>query len=139
MLTLIENEFVVLHFNAHSSMLQEDWKSTSDYMTDEEFMQYQEQKLKVSQEIKPQLLLADNTEFLMTVAPELQVWTNKHILIPQIKLGLERVAMIRSTDLFSQISLEQMMAEERSQALAVEYFNSLQEAQNWLDEALVTS
>lgn len=138
MIQLFENEFVELHFDATNSMMREDWKPTSDYMSEEEFMDYQQTKLTKTEEFRPQIMLVDSEDFLMTVAPNLQEWVDENISQAQAKLGLQRVAFIRSSDLFSQISLEQMMSEQQSEALDVDYFDTLQTAEDWLNQELIT-
>ncbi len=139
MIKLIENEFVVLYLVAESAMMREEWKAASNYMTEAKFMEYQQDKLAQCQEFKPQLMLVDSAEFFMTIAPELQEWVHLTISLPQAQSGLRRVAVIRSADLFSQISFEQMFSEQQSKAFEADYFNTEQDAQEWLGEQFITA
>jgi len=137
MLQVFENEFVELHFDAYQSWLTETWKTTSDYLSDAQFLELQQIKLLKIMELSPECVLVDSKHFFMMIAPHIQDWFNEYVLPQYVELGVQKIAFVRSLDLFSQTLLEETISGRQKHSFEIEYFDELYQAQSWLMPEMV--
>jgi len=137
MLQVFENEFVELRFDAYQSWLTETWKTASEYLSDAQFRELQQLKLLKIMELSPECVLVDSKHFFMMIAPHIQDWVSEHVLPQQAELGVQRMAFVRSLDLFSQTLLEETISGSQKHDFEIEYFDELHQAQSWLIPEMV--
>ena len=101
-------------------------------MSDEVYRDEIKVLIQLVREKKPQRMLGDMKNFNFTISPDTQVWLNNNLLEVYIEQEIDKLAMILSNDLFSQISIEQTIEEEVTFAFETKYFNNLDEAYFWL-------
>ena len=109
------------------------WKNDHYNMTDEEYRDEVKSLIELVQEKKPKRMLGDMKNFTFPIDPETQIWLNENLFETYIKQGIDKLALILSNDLFSQISIEQTVEEEATFAFETKYFNNLDEAYSWLE------
>lgn len=130
---IYDSEFLALNFFIDAQMMEMIWTKKSSNMRKEnyktEFLNY----LSLAQRLKPKKLLVDSQASSFVVVPDLQSWTNEHIFLPSIKIGLQDVAFVlsKNIDIFSLVSLEQTMAESNAQFFNCKYFHNKQDAFAW--------
>ena len=78
--------------------------------------------------------LVDERKMKFTIEPDLQIWVNQNLIGPAVQAGLKKVAFVVSPDIFAQISVEQLMQENESSPLDIQYFDEEENAHNWLLE-----
>ena len=102
-------------------------------MTD---VDYQAQMMEYAERVekyRPDFSMADTINFLYTITPDMQDWTNTEFMPRFIGAGVKKQAFVVSKDLFSQVSVEQTMEEEQNiKAFQFRYFDSQEEALEWL-------
>ncbi|SFF53185.1 hypothetical protein [Thermoflexibacter ruber] len=109
------------------------WLADSEKMSEEDFKAEIEAEKKALEEVKPKNILADTLQMGFAIPPNLQEWHNG-IIFPVFQgIGLQKLAILVSHDLFVQVSIEQLIDEEKSNTdLKTRYFDSEENAINWL-------
>ncbi len=128
---LLESKYQKIKYRKEHRLLFVEWINTAE-MTDKE---YREELLKQIVEIEKhqvQKMLLDTSKFEFSISPQTQDWNNKNILSRVIAVGLKKAALLLTEDLFGQISIEQNMEEEKTGAFAIRYFQTLEDAMQWL-------
>jgi len=85
------------------------------------------------EKLKPKYQIVDYSNFNQLISPEMQLWINENLIMPAIKFGLLKNAMIVSKDKFSQISITQTMEEDEGSNVFTKYFNNIDDAKGWIE------
>ena len=116
------------------------WKKTTEEMTEAEYRmivydtieiiidKYKQRKWKA-----PNWLL-DNRSFLFALHPKLQKWQAENIFARVNAIGTQKVAVLMSENVTSQVSIEQTFEESQYFHLRTQYFYNHQQATEWLQE-----
>lgn len=81
---------------------------------------------------KPISILANTIHFAYPIIPRLQDWVNDTVITLFPSIGVKKHAVIVSKDIFSQVSIEQTMAEARDMKFSNRYFEDERIALEWL-------
>ncbi|GAB4182980.1 MAG: hypothetical protein OHK0057_10240 [Thermoflexibacter sp.] len=109
------------------------WLADSEKMSENDFKKEIEEEKKAFERAKPKNILADTTQMGFAIAPDLQEWHNSIIFPVFQKISLQKLAILVSHDLFVQVSIEQLIDEDKSNTgLKTKYFDSEESAINWL-------
>lgn len=128
-----EDNFVFLEDDLELSLIQYCYKesASSEYMNDQDYKTSMQAYGERVQMHKHTLLLVDMQNSQFAISPELQEWTAKEIA--PMTMSLRRLAFVMSPDIFSQVSLEQMMEEDGiAESYKPHYFDNIEEAKKWL-------
>jgi hypothetical protein len=110
------------------------WKPSSEFLTDEEFRK----QLSTFKELiignKPKAVYVDTRQFLYTMPPETQKWASEDFFPAIISVGVKKYGLMVSADIFTQVSIEQTMTEEKEQRFVTRYFDDLEAAKKWANE-----
>ncbi|MCS7019318.1 MAG: hypothetical protein RMJ87_09395 [Cytophagales bacterium] len=132
---LHESKYVVIEWDAANSIISYIYTPDADErMADEDFKFNMTAYAGFCETYQPQRLLLDLRHLRFTIGPELQEWTAKEIA-PRT-MSLKRIAIVVSSDIFAQVSLEQLMEEDgiADKYDAPRYFDTVQQAKQWLTE-----
>ncbi len=134
MTILYESKYQQIIFYPEVSLLENIWYPKSASMNDQE---YQAEMYQLSTFFKthlPEKQLIDTLYFLFPISPDLQHWTDENILKPHSKsTRLKKVALLMSTEIFSQVSIEQTMEEPHGRLFNTRYFDDKDSARAWLN------
>jgi hypothetical protein len=129
-----EDEFVFIEEDLEKSFVHYCYKENAQghLMTEEP---YKRSMLVYGNQVnqnKHTLLLVNTLYSKFAIVPELQEWTAKEVA--PLTMSLKKMAFVLSPDIFSQVSLEQMMDEEgiSDKYDKPMYFDNLAEAEAWL-------
>ena len=126
------SKYLHLAFFAEQELIEMTWLSSTNEMTQDEYKQESLKYLSFFLEFCPKNTIADTTNMLFPIVPELQEWTNEIITAPIIEKGLKKVAIIVSKELIAQLSVEQVMEEQEAIKLTTQYFDNKEKAKEWL-------
>jgi len=101
-------------------------------MTDEEFKHEMTQYGILVAKYQPIKELVNMINFNFTIKIELQNWVSSTIFTIYDLVGLKYAAFVNTPELIPQLSLEQAMEEGDGAKLQKRYFDSEQEAFNWI-------
>ncbi|MBY0424549.1 MAG: STAS/SEC14 domain-containing protein [Cytophagales bacterium] len=73
-----------------------------------------------------------NLSEMETITDEDQKWANEDWFPRALQAGLKRLAIIVGTDVFNQMSVEQIMSNVASMDLKTQYFDSEEKAKAWM-------
>ncbi len=118
--------------DAAESLIDVKWFPSTDYATKEDFKVWNREIVRHIQEHQPKGMLSNTKDYKFTITPDLQEWSVTHIFEPMVAAGVRKLAMIVSSELFPQISLEQFVDEYEEKQLTTKYFEDLEEARQWL-------
>lgn len=77
-------------------------------------------------------MYVDMKDFQFTIIPELQTWSNEKIITEFIKGGIKKIAYLVSTSIFTQISVEQAIDEDKTGEFPYKFFDNEKSAKEWL-------
>lgn len=129
---ILAHEYADLYFDDTIFLIEEIWKPSTENMNDEEYKSYQHKKLEATQKVAPKFFLCDTENFLYSMAPEMQEWTDEKLNKFWEEIGLVKFAFVMSKGFIEQIALELAMTEREVLAYPVEYFDNQEKAKNWL-------
>jgi hypothetical protein len=109
------------------------WLEDSQKMSEADFKKEIEAEKTAIEEAKPKNILADTLQMGFAIPPSLQEWHNNIIFPVFQSVGLQKLAVLVSHDLFVQVSVEQLIDEDKQNVgLKTKYFDSEENAINWL-------
>lgn len=127
-----ESNYLQIDSFEEERLLELTWLSATKDMTDEEYKNEHIELLKFMLEIKSEKILGNIKELGFVVSPEIQTWMNENIFIPAMEAGFNKLAVVMSTEFLPQLSIEQVMEEEAGQKITTHYFDSIEEARDWI-------
>jgi hypothetical protein len=131
---MIYTTFDFLHvlFDAECQAAHMQWK---DFAQGEDFRNGLNAGLALVQEKALKNWLADLRQ-MAAINPDDEVWSNTDWFPRAIGAGLQNMAIVPSTDIFNQISVESIMSQVPGTAITVHYFSTPEEARTWLKAQL---
>ncbi|WP_338789990.1 STAS/SEC14 domain-containing protein [Bernardetia sp. MNP-M8] len=129
---IYESVFSRLEFFKDDNFIEATWFATTEDMTPEQYKEAMTNYLKFALEFKPKRALVNLQNFLFTVSPTLQEWTESTMAKSLLKLGWKEMAMVVSPEFISQLSVEQLMEEKLHQNFTTKYFPTKEEARKWI-------
>ena len=129
---IFENQFVSLYYFEASKHIEILWNEFSVDMTEDDYKRSMEQMTEQIELCKPEKNLVDTTDFMFTIVPVMQEWTNGTIFPRHLTAGIQKAAFFVSKNIFSQVSVEQAMEEDEGGKFETRYFEDKENALNWL-------
>lgn len=126
------SKYFTLANNSEKNLVELKWLPESLKMNDEEYRQCGIAFKSAIGHYSPVAILSDNRDFQFSITPDLQEWTNQEIFPVLLGKGVRRFALLVSPNLFSQISVEQLMEENVALNFTKRYFERREEALIWL-------
>lgn len=131
---IYESDYLLIEHLIEKNMVKLEWSEKSENMSDE---QYKQEMLKYAESLEkhhPKYVLIDTKSASFPISPDLQKWTNMHIISKAIDVGLQKTAVIYSTDFITQLSVEQVFDEDKQSVIRRQIFDNLKDAEEWLFE-----
>ncbi len=132
-INIFEHQLADLFFDEEMHLFEEIWKPATQKATDQDYINYQKEKLAIAGKYHIRFFLCDTQNFFYTIVPEMQTWTDEVVMGFWNNSPLEKLAFIMSTGFFEQIALEQAM-EENTHKFPIQYFPTVSEAMQWLQK-----
>ncbi len=126
-----DNYILIEYFNNSSLLIVT--RNTQQLKNDEAYKSLIHIWREYIEKFKPKYQLVDYSNFNQLISPEMQLWINENLILPAIKFGLLKNAIIVSKDKFSQISINQTMDEEEGAKVFTKYFDNINDAKKWLE------
>ena len=129
---IYESQFIQLEFDKETGLSLVTWSPNSINMGESiyktEMMNYLQATLKA----KPDRTIIDTRLLNFPISPELQTWTNETFFPPILGIGLTKAAFLVSSELVTQLSIEQTMEEANDSPFITQYFDDIEEAKTWI-------
>ncbi|MCS6820586.1 MAG: STAS/SEC14 domain-containing protein [Microscillaceae bacterium] len=128
-----QTDFQKVWFYPDYQLLHFEWYNTN-LLRDETYKQEMLWQLEQIMHYQPERILFDSRNFTYTIAPEIQDWTSREITTKRTA-NIKKTAIAVSKDLFSQLSIEQLIEEIPKEVVQdLRYFDNIEQALNWLKE-----
>ncbi len=121
-----------IYWHAKDEIIHFVFTTNSGNMFPDEYLNELKAFIPIVEKYQPKGILADTRDFNFTIAPYIQDWTNENILTLYAKVGVKKHAVLVSKNMFTSVSVEQTMEEEKSGAFQNEYFEDEDIAKKWL-------
>lgn len=131
---MFQNRFVHFNLQPEENLLIETWTKDTTQMKPFEWKDIHLELVETVEKYQPSKLLVHSEVFDFPITPDLQDWLAQHVFPKVAKAGLRKIAFVIASDLFAQVSIEQLMNEDKEQNFITGYFPSEKEAKNWLFE-----
>ncbi len=134
--TVIKNSFIEIKWNKSSAFMETTW-TTTPLMSQKKYRELLALYIQQIEEYQPDKLIVDSREAAYVIEPEDQDWLNENIYPRTVKAGVKKLAFVVGTDVFMQISLEQVSTDSHNNAdvaskLKQEFFDDYQQASDWV-------
>lgn len=108
------------------------WLPKSEAMTNQDYQQECLAYLDAVKKFNPRRAIPDMRDMNFPIAPDLQEWTNQTIFPTLLEVGLNNVGIVVSTELISQLAVEQTMEEIEGIKFTTKYFDDKEDARKWI-------
>lgn len=126
-----ENAFLELRYEAEDDIIVADWKTATSNMQPQGFRASIRMLWAALAEYKPQGMIGETRRFYFTIDPEDQRWYADNIG-DQVGRHTPKVAMIVSSEMIAQMSIEQTIEEDTTSGFTTRYFDNFDEARVWI-------
>lgn len=128
---MYESRFLEVYFFPEEKIHENVWLPASEEMEEHNYQEESLNFLEILLKNQPERFIADTREMNFGITPDLQAWTNEHILSKVLGI-LKKVAFVISKELITQLSIEQTMDESEEATLKTRYFDNREAAWDWL-------
>lgn len=129
---IYESPYLKIFFDKENQMFEEIFTDKTSHWSAEGFKNEMLKLVELTKEYRPIKALVNLKNFLFPIEPDLQEWQNREVFEKGVELGLKQTAMLVSSNIFAQVSVEQTMDEESGKKIPNRYFENEDEARQWL-------
>lgn len=136
MKTIFEKPFVKINWNEKESLLFVLWTPKTERMLGQEL---QEVLLNMAHFVEDKQIkrwMAQTKDFRFVIVPDLQTWIAGEFNQRLAKAGLQKMAVITSTEFTTNVSIEQttneMEMEQEEKKFGIAYFDNVNDGMTWL-------
>lgn len=119
-------------FSEPESCLCIEWQPQTATMTEEQYKQEQLQTLEFVLKYQPKNLLINSRQLQFIITPDLQDWTNAHLVNPCIEAGVEKFAFVMPEGIIAQVAIHQAIDDNPVQKSRTAFFSDKEQAFQWL-------
>ena len=132
MIEVLRTKYDVIYVDEANRIVKNEWSTGTIDMNWEEF----KTELLTLKEIvvnnNTYGILGDTSGLRYGITPEQQDWIAQNYFPEVIAAGLKKYGIIVSTDLVTELSVEQTIDENQNAPFATQYFDNQEEAYQWL-------
>jgi len=129
---IYESKYLMIDYLADLNINEQTWTDQNVRMTEEECKNEFTAIAQNAAKMKVHGLLASTLNFQFVISPQVQEWTDKNIFPQYLASGIRKIAYIVPTDFFVNVSIEQLMDEEKGKEFQVVFFDTREKAIEWL-------
>ncbi|MCU0393708.1 MAG: hypothetical protein MUE81_21560 [Thermoflexibacter sp.] len=129
---LREGKFKSSFFDEENQIFIDVWNEATADMKLDEFREELQIQTNFIIQTGAKLLILDTTNFRYSIVPEVQEWIANHIFPQWVEIKVAKVAIMVSSELIPQLSIEQTIEEETSGTFKTFYFDKREKAIDWL-------
>jgi hypothetical protein len=123
-------EIYNIYFDAEINSVIMEWDG---YATSNQFKEGTELMLNILIENKCHKVLADIKDMIL-IGMEDQKWLDTHFLPRAIQFGFKAIAIIKPDNYFNKVAVESISYKVDHNKLAINFFDNISEAKNWLSK-----
>jgi len=134
MSVVFENKFIQIENEYHNSLSINRWLPGTTDMDDDDYKEMAEKQVTELEKFHPKRWIVNIAKLEYALAPDVQEWADNKMFPRIIKAGVKYMAFIMSPNIFSQISVEQLLEEKnvKTADFEIQHFGSEEDAYKWL-------
>ena len=134
MSVVFENKFIQIENEYHNSLSINRWLSGTNEMDDDDYKEMAEKQVTELEKFHPKRWIVNIAKLEYALAPDVQEWADTKMFPRIIKAGVKYMAFVMSPNIFSQISVEQLLEEKnvKTADFEIQHFGSEEDAYKWL-------
>ncbi len=132
----LSNKYIQIEYDSSNNLMYNTWLSTTSDMTDDEYREIAKIQIQEIETNNPYKWLVEMSKLDFFLCPATQEWVDA--LFPKIlAAGVKLIAFVISPNIFSQVSVEQLMDEKniKNADFEIKYFKTKKEAEHWLGDS----
>lgn len=129
---ITKDSYFAHYFDADNSLFASVVYPETEQMSDEEYRANINELVGLFDEKQPLLVLGDMKDMNFPISPETQEWLNESLFACYNRIPMKRLALVVSDDIFTAVSTEQAVEDAAPEKYEVRYFQTFDEAKNWL-------
>ena len=126
------NKYTEIYTDIEKSYIEVRRNPLTKEMTNDIYKAECKEWLSIIKKEKPKFQLVDDRNMKFIIDVDIQIWANKNLVEPAVKASIRKTAFLTSTEIFSQVSIEQTMGENKNRLLKIGYFDDEDKAKEWL-------
>ena len=130
--TIYKSDFQIIELNSDTETLIATWQPATDGISEIAFKAEILKRTELIRKRKPKYVIGDQRQNLNAFSPEQQKWIIKPLLIAFKKLENTKYAIIKSADIFVDLSVEHAIEDAGELPFSIKIFGSKEEALAWL-------
>ncbi len=123
---LIVEQNQVYHYQINT------WLPATEDFDDATFQAEASQQTKAALAHRPKAFLSDARDFLFPIHPDLRAWISDHIFRDMRTAGVEKLALLISSDVITQLGIEQLVDDDPVKGFMTQYFDDKDKAEAWI-------
>ncbi len=127
-----KTKFVEIITNKEKSYIEIIRSTETAKMQENDYKKEAVEWLEIIQSEKPKFQLVDDRNMKFVINVKLQDWINKNLITPAVKASIRKTAFIVTNEIFSQVSIEQTLDDNKERVLQINYFENKKDAKDWL-------
>jgi len=128
---LHQSEFLSLFYEESLEMIKSSWTTETQHASIDQMKKEMLIYAGFLKELTPKRILSDTSHFLFLVDIQMQDWVAENFLAVANRKGVKR-AYLNTTDVITQLSIEQANEELHNTVYQIAYFDNEAEARQWL-------
>ncbi len=129
---VFKNIFLQIEYKSEENICIGNWTLKTEQASNVDFKVWNNELVKIIEKYKPSGFLANTLNYRFVISPDLQKWSVSNVFELFAKVGLKKIAMIVTDDLFPQVSLEQFIEEYEGGKIETKYFDKEVDSLKWL-------
>ncbi|MCS7018790.1 MAG: hypothetical protein RMJ87_12430 [Cytophagales bacterium] len=123
--------WTIIHNREHN-LLHITWNSAASAMPEQAFRAHLMRFVNLLRTTEAKKFLVDASAGHFIMLPHVQEWHDR-VIVPQYEdMGIQKIAFVYPRDVIEAMSLDQAFDEQQARRLRTNFFDSLQEAWEWI-------
>lgn len=132
---ILKDRYKLIRFEPETGILYQEWFNTTEFMFEQDYKQASVNLPEIAEKNGAKKVLINAINSMYIVDPQIQDWVNENTVPKYLKAGVLKLAILSPIDLFTQVSVEQIIEDSIDKAKSrIKYFDNEKEAREWLME-----
>lgn len=130
--TLSKSKYFYNDFDLNTSLFVCGVYPESASMSEEEYKAEINKLIALLEDHKPKYVIGHMQQMNFAITPEVQEWLDQNLFACYERIGISRLALVLSKDLFTAVSIEQTMDDKTVASFETMNFDDYDKAKTWI-------
>ncbi len=129
---VLRTKYDVVYIDEKNKLVKNEWSIKTEKMTWDEFKTELLSLKEIVVRNKTYGILGDTSGLRYAITPEQQEWIAQNYFPEVLAAGLKKYSIVVSTDMITELSVEQTIDENKNAPFSTKYFDNQEKALEWL-------